>query len=370
MLRFIAFLAVFTHHFGDLYPKLTGFGYGHDLFASIISAGALGTDLFFCLSAFLITSLLLREYEEKGTFSLKKFWIRRTLRIWPLYFFFLGLGLFVFPQGLTGQPNPGYEILFATFCGNWAYVLKIWNGFTSPMVLLWSICVEEQFYFMWPILLLWFTPKRIVPMTLVGFGVATLTRIIIIASHFGPWNPVIWMNTLARIDPIAAGILFALVINRRGWFPTLFARVCLGFAGVALPIGMIFLSGNEDVYGNGWSVIFYPIVALSSVAIIAALYREESDSKPISRTLVKLGRISYGLYVYHLLFIWLSGNFCFQFDGDSVLVQTINGAIRFGWIMMVTVLVAWLSYELLELPFLKLKEKRFTNVPSAPVDVS
>ena len=92
-LRFVAFFAVFVHHFfPQSHSNYAAIGsLGAKVLANCVEAGGLGVDLFFCLSSFLITTLLLREFEERGRIDVRAFWIRRILRIWPLYYCFIAL---------------------------------------------------------------------------------------------------------------------------------------------------------------------------------------------------------------------------------------------------------------------------------------
>src|SRR5215471_1369228 len=155
VLRFFAFLFVFFHHTTPneapdyaayLRPDLA------DWPASVARAGALGVDLFFALSSYLITELLLRESELSGTLDVKSFYTRRILRIWPLYFFFLAVSAFVTPRIIAGdQLSVPYLLLFVFLLGNWACALR---GFPSSTAApLWSVSMEEQFYLAWPLIL-------------------------------------------------------------------------------------------------------------------------------------------------------------------------------------------------------------------------
>lgn len=140
ILRFFAFLLVFVFH-------ITGAS-----FTQGFSAGAYGVDLFFALSAYLITEILLREHRAYGQFDLRAFYIRRTLRIWPLYFFFLAF-TFVAAQSLLHTESFPWraKLMFLFFVGNWQFLLATpVHTIASP---LWSVCVEEQFYLTWPLLL-------------------------------------------------------------------------------------------------------------------------------------------------------------------------------------------------------------------------
>ena len=143
-LRFVAFLFVFIHHISpqELFPRAP-----HPLASAWMLfklTGALGVDLFFCLSAYLITMLLLIEWESRGGVSVRRFYIRRILRIWPLYFGFLALAIALPALGLRQEPLGVQTLPFLLFVGNWSSAfLGAPNNVAGP---LWSVSLEEQFY--------------------------------------------------------------------------------------------------------------------------------------------------------------------------------------------------------------------------------
>src|SRR5262249_12513092 len=122
--------------------------------------GGYGVQLFFILSGYLITTLLLREEVRYGPIALRAFWIRRILRIWPLYYLTLLIGFVVLP-GLNGHlGTPGYRDMlrihllpFLGFLGNWSMALI--GPLPDWLSVLWSVCVEEQFYLIVPLFIAW-----------------------------------------------------------------------------------------------------------------------------------------------------------------------------------------------------------------------
>jgi peptidoglycan/LPS O-acetylase OafA/YrhL len=152
-LRFFAFLMVFLHHAFPHQPEFwTKLGVPSVLataLAGIGATGAFGVSLFFVLSAYLITELLLREKEQVGSLDVKSFYVRRILRIWPLYFFFLALAVAL--QWVVPGQHMGWRagLAFSALAGNW-YIVFI--GFPSSVIFpLWSVSIEEQFYLTWPL---------------------------------------------------------------------------------------------------------------------------------------------------------------------------------------------------------------------------
>jgi peptidoglycan/LPS O-acetylase OafA/YrhL len=150
--RFYAFLGVFVCHTlpfeAEFYRKL------HLplpwVWGATVKAGAAGVDLFFALSAFLITSLLLKERQETGEISLKYFYLRRILRIWPLYFLVIALGI-VLSHTVANQNLPWYYIAgYLLFVGNWVHA--VFGRPESIAFPLWTVSIEEQFYLFWPLI--------------------------------------------------------------------------------------------------------------------------------------------------------------------------------------------------------------------------
>src|SRR5262249_1274037 len=120
--------------------------------ARLVGGGRVGLDLFFVLSSYLITSILLRERSVHGEFRTGAFYARRALRIWPLYFATIGFCYCVLRFALPGEILPlKYVVAFAFFSGNWAMIA--WGVPHSGAAVLWSVSIEEQFYLLWPLAL-------------------------------------------------------------------------------------------------------------------------------------------------------------------------------------------------------------------------
>jgi len=357
-LRFFAFLMVFMHHTLPHQPEFwTKLGVPSVL-ATVLSgvgaSGAFGVSLFFVLSAYLITELLLREKELVGSLDVKSFYVRRILRIWPLYFFFLALAA-AMHWFVPGQ-NMGWRagLAFSALAGNW-YIVFI--GFPSSVIFpLWSVSIEEQFYLTWPLIV-----RRVSQATMVAFavgllGVATATRFYLGAHH--RWESQVWCNTLVQLDPIAAGILMAVLL--RGAVPQFskLARAAMALAGVAcIAAGALYFGIKNDPLTTARIVLGYPAIALGCVLLLFAVLREGANP---AKPLVYLGRISYGLYVFHVLGLLIS-----DYIVPNQTANLARYALRVFVAFALTVTMAAISYRWLETPFLKLKQ-RFTYVLSRP----
>lgn len=357
-LRFFAFLMVFLHHSFPHQPEFwTKLGVPSVLatiLAGIGATGAFGVSLFFVLSAYLITELLLREKEQVGSLDVKSFYVRRILRIWPLYFFFLGLAVAL--QWFVPGQHMGWRagLAFSALAGNW-YIVFI--GFPSSVIFpLWSVSIEEQFYLTWPLVVRRASQTAIVAIAVGLLAVATAARFYL-GAHYRLESEV-WCNTLVQLDPIAAGILMAVLLKGAvSQLPRL-ARVATTVTGVAcLASGALYFGIKNDPLTTARIVFGYPMIAIGGVLLLLAVLRE--GAKP-ARGLVYLGRISYGLYVFHVLGLTIS---------DYVVPNQTANLARYGLRVFVafalTVTMAAISYRWLETPFLKLKQ-RFTYVLSRP----
>ncbi len=323
--------------------------------AGIGATGAFGVSLFFVLSSYLITELLLREKDLMGTLDLRSFYIRRILRIWPLYFAFLALAVglqWIVPgQHVTWRAGMWFSFL----AGNWFIVF---HGFPSSVIFpLWSVSIEEQFYITWPAVV-----RKVNETTMLIFAglllVAATASRIYLGMHRALEGDV-WCNTFVQLDPIAAGILIAVLL--KGEIPRLSkrARTAMTLAGVtALALGSLYFGIKNDPLTTTRIVFGYPSVALGGALLLLAVLRTSTGGG--NRVLIYLGRISYGLYVFHVLGLLVSDH--------AVHDQTANlfrYSLRVGVALTATIALAAVSYRWLETPFLSLKQ-RFTHVLSRP----
>lgn len=374
-LRFIAFFLVYIFHNGipqwnrwvrsvvHLVPGAAESRRWDHLGAQIQQNGWIGVQLFFVLSGFLIARLLLREREVYGRIDLRSFWIRRILRIWPLYYGTLLLAAVVLPFLVNGGLSeldrtflPRQLPFFAAFLGNWSMCF-LGPPPNDAITVLWSVCVEEQFYLLGP--LLFFIPSRrlsgLILLLLAGFAVVWRYQL-------GVWrvNPLLFQyNTLSHLDALGAGMALAFCHARLAALRHLWT-LQLPAAGALL----VLLAQPELGRGTPWkSSLDYILIWLVSLLLIASLTRAEG---PLGRMLgysriVYLGKISYGLYMLHEIVLTLARNYGPQLGWypNKEILETIA---QFA----ATLLLAGLSYRFVEQPFLRLKS-RWTRVPSRPV---
>lgn len=364
VLRFMAFLCVFSTHRMDLAP-FDQSKYFWSYHVSLV--GVFGVPVFFLLSAFLITELLTREREGTGNIDCKAFYVRRILRIWPLYFtVFFGLVAItkLFPS--VGHIPSGSLIPFSLFAGNWYISMNFWLP-TYPVNLLWSISVEEQFYILIP-LLAWYGGPRCLKIVSILFLIIAYGFIAMYAA-----SPTVefnseWTNSFVHFQFFSAGMLLSLYLKGRQ--PSWSLPVRLLMAGSALGCWLL-ASMACGIHADaphmstvGQAIFGWMFVLLGAVLLLLSLLG--TPGKFLPKPLVYLGRISYGLYVFHagvyFLIYAIFKEELGQLCGLMNLYEWRNGI---GMIMAlaVTIAIASLSYRFFERPFLKLKA-RFTIVPS------
>jgi peptidoglycan/LPS O-acetylase OafA/YrhL len=350
-LRFLAFAAVFISHAFSQNPAVyermgvpSGIAY---VMARGVGSGGNGVLLFFVLSSYLITTLLLREHEREGSISLRDFYVRRSLRIFPLYFFFVFGVYLLIPQGSPAAIQSSFLPGYLLFLANWYFLVPTWVTTGGGVAtLLWSVSVEEQFYFCWSLALRRFGVARVKGMALVMIGSGVLIRAVMAMS--GASAVALWSNTFAWLDAIGAGALLAVLFYRK--LPSLrtLSRSGAFLAGVALWVIGACLSDAGVSY-----TLLAPVNLIGAVLMFCAAL----GSKGFLGTAVPayLGRISYGLYVYHLAALYVA---------EKLFPASIR-TVAFAFAL--TVAASIVSYHLLEAPFLRLKE-RFTHVRSRPVE--
>jgi peptidoglycan/LPS O-acetylase OafA/YrhL len=367
VLRFLAWCTIFLQHafqntsahaYPDLHSDWTGRA------VSILAwSGGYSVDLFLALSAFLITQLLMREREATGAIDLRRFYIRRALRIWPLYYSYL-LFLAVAGIWITQFHLPlRWWVMSALLAPNIAN--SLW-GWTPTIVAshLWTIGVEEQFYLLWPLIAVRNHPRGLVKAALVMLAISFVARTICWLTN-APGS-VVWTNTLTRLDPLAVGIMLAVWMRRREYRPSAILRIPLLIFGIAT---MLVVSAYCDPYwspNSAMTLFFgYPAVALGCLAILLAfLGLPIKREQPVIRAAIYLGKISYGLYIWHLVALRLTLvalDRPIPFAGEWVDSATFAALCAFG----LTIAIAAISYRFLETPFLRLKQ-RFTLIPSRP----
>lgn len=347
VLRFVAFLLVFFDH---------GSGSFHSALASKFGeASRSGLQLFFILSAYLISELLLRERERTGTIHMKAFFIRRVLRIWPLYFLFIGA---VYVAGRFGHGffPTGALIAFVLLAGNWWIYF---NGFLQFAVgILWSISVEEQFYLVWPWLVR-FGGERALRATIPVVCTVSALALWYSGHHALPVNKY-WTNSLIEFAYFGIGAALAIWLHQRTFHPSRVQRCLLFAAAVGAFLLIVFrfpVAAPDRIIDTPGLFAAFTLLGVVSVCLFLGFFKMQGFSD--KSLLVRLGKISYGLYVFHL----------FALQACEAVLRRVHlhgmsyGLVQLSMALAVTIVMAALSYRFLETPFLRLKS-RFTFVHS------
>ena len=324
----------------------------------IESLGRLGVILFFVLSGFLISYLLFKEKEVTNTISIKDFYLRRILRIWPLYFLIIIASLFVLPnidfftlEGFGKEvvwDNLFYKIiLFVFFMPN--LVLNLF-GVIPYASQTWSIGAEEQFYLVWPGL-----NKKINNKWALMFGVIFFYILVKFSIQFFPSQikqvfKGFWLST--PIDCMAIGGIFALLIYDTN--PIILSLKKILFSKVTqlitLAVTLFFISINYHLPVLDKYFHFELYAVLFGILIANFAVNENRIFSMENKISSYLGKISYGLYMYHPIIIVLCIKIGMSFN-------CINDFVLYPLVFLLVVLVASLSYEFYEKHFIDKKTK-------------
>lgn len=341
-LRFYAAISVLVQHV--MYSPRDWFGVPPlpDTLGRFFINGTDAVHLFFVLSGFLITYLLLVEREKTHTVSVRRFYIRRVLRIWPLYFMILLLAAFVLPVLVAGYRSPlgegTFTFLMVFFLGNVAYA--VYYPF-PPLEHLWSIAIEEQFYLVIPHL-----ARAGVNLLRLLIGIILIWCVILIAFALIPANGLSAIISTMRYDCIATGGVFAcLLYTRNPILRWLYHPAAWGVSLVALVFMAVFIQPSENLpYTFSTNLVF-------GILILNVATNPRFPLKLAHPTLEYLGDLSYGIYMYHplLLLVFFKA---FYGQMDTALYQI----IAYPTIILLTIGLAAISYRRYEKPFLRLKE--------------
>lgn len=361
--RALAFLLVCFSHFDSQWTQLLPMPLSK-MMNGVILFGWVGVSLFFALSGFLTTSILLGEQGAKGEFSIPKFYFRRCLRICPLYYAFLFATFLVVPWigfgdltwGGAVQLNTWREYGFGllTFLQNFYFGAKGYSEihFLNP---LWSIAAEMHFYLVWPLILRRFkTPASLLRVSLALVVLSPFVKLLLSLNHTAHF---VWLNSLTHFDTFIYGSIFAQLHHSysKEMLSRDFSKLAASLLG--LPIILAWFGWSQTSPGFRGPVFFFLIGLAVPGAFYLVLMRKEIQKFLSLGWLVWLGKVSYGLYVFHLL-------------ARDVATATIH-KIATGWAteylslsivpttLLITVALATVSFYGFERRFLELKMKRY-----------
>lgn len=350
--RFLAFLAVYVEHF-----SLAGFSFaGGETFKqfqeSFFYRGYLGVSLFFVISGFLITVLLIHEWKNHGNINVKNFYIRRALRIWPLYFAVLLIGFILMPliNPVYAQDTarPWYYLLFAA-----NFNTVNWGLPANPVLIpMWSLSVEEQFYLLFPLLLFFFRGRYLLLVLGLMIAGGLYYRWLLYPNFLS-----MGVHSLTVAPDIIVGVLCGLVWHSH---PGLIERI---EKLKSWQILLVYLLGIYLLF-NGKFDYLLPTALFSRLVYTLFFGFIVLEQCFATNSIIKfsripffsgLGIISYGLYCLHqpalLIGRWLDG------ISAPLLPAWLNAILIFVFSLLTAIGLAKISFVLLEKPFLKLKSK-------------
>lgn len=360
--RFIASFSVLIHHIEQV---KTAFGLPNIYDNYFIkNMGKLGVGLFFTLSGFLITYLLLVEKKKTGQIKLRNFYIRRALRIWPLYLLIVILSFFVFPHlslFYDGQPlNYFFDSNFYTRLFLFLFMLPNFGLilFGAPYLCsqTWSVGVEEQFYILWPLVIGSASFSRALRPIILYVAVIVAFSYLLIEANRNSLDPVViskfftqYLSQFRILTMVIGGAGSYLIFSKRvNLLSVLFRKkvqiLIYTILFICLVIGVHIPYFNLEFYAL-FFCYFIMNVAANPDSIFNLEYR------PVSY----LGKVSYGTYMYHTAMTAFTINFLLKFSGLDSQSPAFTILIYLGAIAL-SFLVSGLSYAYFEKPFLRLKE--------------
>lgn len=321
-------------------------------------------DLFFVMSGFLITGILLDTRSSPQYY--RNYLTRRLLRVFPLYYFVLFLSFLIIPWMIPHFMGPDYDyylhhqVWFWLYGQNWLFSI---TGFphNHSMVHFWSLAVEEQFYLFWPFLVKIFPPKKLLRVC-IGIGLFSIYFRMSLGFKLGFIEPYRYMATLSRMDSISIGAIIAILIRcNKKWLEKYASFVAFGSLVIVI-IGIIhYKSANFLAVPAIYTFVDFiaGCVLLYSLSIHKPWLIRFGEN-PAFRF---LGKYSYGIYIYHyiifnILYYHVQPSFI-RYFGHYWIAETLIGILTFS----LAVFVSLISFKYFESPFLKLK-KYFSYNPT------
>lgn len=342
-LRGLAIILVVTYH---------NFG-----FINFSVFGWLGVDLFFVLSGFLITNILLNSLGKKD--YLKNFYVKRILRIFPLYYLSLAIFLFVTPvlfQNIHSDYFRQNQIYIWTYLQNWLYSFKPTNQ--TLLHHYWSLAVEEQYYLVWPFVILLIKNKRVLLFITLLLLVSVNALRVIVWSMKADSLSYLTLYTFSRIDGLCIGSAISLLMSINKNFLSKYTAHII--ASVAALNFLFYFINDEKTFP------YLAFIGYTTIAIVFGIFIYESVIGKTSiiniifnNAILRLfGRISYGFYILHWpLYLYLSPELNKFFSQMATLPPSLIPFLSSVFATSVAFLISLLSFKYFESYFLRLKEK-------------
>jgi peptidoglycan/LPS O-acetylase OafA/YrhL len=351
-LRGLAIAGVLACHFGNAWP---GAGPLDRAVRAATDLGWTGVDLFFVLSGFLITGILVDSVGAPGWW--RGFLVRRALRIFPLYYLALALfGLFGPALGLVDPWTFGrWGAWYWAYLGNWAYAAR--QGIPA-LSHFWSLAVEEQFYLLWPLVVLAARGRRLLAVTAGLVLLSPALRAWIVHGSGWPVGTA-FRVTLGRLDGLAMGALLAVLLRApgaRAWvaraWPWAAALGAAGFLALAAPLGFDMHRAPLEVWSHSLLAVAFGGV------LVGAIFGGWLPRALAAAPLRALGKVSYGVYVWHYFIHYGCLQALRARPATAAFLATRAGYLAYAAAgVAASIAVAWASYALVEQRFLALKDR-------------
>ncbi len=338
-MRGIAVLLVIGLHYGSLWRRGEG---------GLLPGGYVGVDIFFVMSGFLITSLLVGEQARVGRVNVAKFYARRGLRLFPalavillvhvLYTVWIG-------ESMVAEAKRVLAVVF--YVSNFAQSYFLPEMLHSGLSLTWSLAIEEQFYLLWPAVLLLgvlrYAKTQRAVLVVIGLGILASATLRLYVWNWGGEYPEAYMRPDCRADGLLIGAFCAFAWRWR-LVPRRFLNEAALFCAAGLAAVALFVQNGAAMFNFGFA-----LVSLAAGVIILAIAEEKTNLLPIMewRPLRFLGKVSYGLYLWHVMGLRIAAE---AFDDVGRVPLALIGAV----VMSTGVAVSW---KFVEQPFLRLKTR-------------
>lgn len=348
--RGIAILLVLWFHA----PVILGLGpiWRDSLFWHLSMGGGMGVDLFFGVSGFLITTILLKTRGQAHSF--RNFWARRALRIFPLHYLYL-LVLVVIAQVMPSLTAGEVAVEGAMWLPYFLYVgnvaILLMGNVGAALVILWSLAIEEQFYLVWPFVVSRLPPAEVAKFCIAGIALSPLIRL---GAQYGePSVQTAFYFTLCRVDPIFWGALLAIACRDAAWrqrlerwAPKLPIPILLTTLGLLYWVGAAEFQIDLAFDVVGRTIAAATVAATVALALFGGPWTRRVLETPV---LVWIGKKCYGIYIWHVIIgfalaAWLGPKLT---DLGPVVATTAWALITFAF--------AWVSWTIFEQPILRLK---------------
>jgi peptidoglycan/LPS O-acetylase OafA/YrhL len=339
-LRAVAVLLVIGLHYGSLWD--------HERNGGLLPGGFLGVDIFFVLSGFLITSLLVGEKAKTGGVSLPKFYARRALRLFPALAFILVVHFLYtlwIGASITSEVKQILSVVF--YVSNFAQSYFLPEMLKSGLSFTWSLAIEEQFYLLWPAVLVFgvlrYCKSRRAVLSVIGAAIIASALIRFVVWNWGGEYPEAYMRPDCRADGLLIGA-FCAFAWRWGLVPRRYLKQAAMLCAAGLVATAVFVVSGPAMFNYG-----FLLVSLATGVIILAIAENNTNLLPILEwaPLRSIGKVSYGLYLWHVLSLRIVHHAL----PDASRVPLALMALA---LMSVAVTVSW---RFVEQPFLRLKSR-------------